>query len=230
MTEHATALVIEDEPQIVKAVARALGNSFDRVLDAATAAEGIDRAAAERPDLIVLDLGLPDRDGLAVCREIRGWSSVPIIVLSARHSDRDKVALLDAGADDYVTKPFSTAELQARVRVQLRRARVGLPGEGEPIEVDGLTVDLAGRSVVRGDDAIHLTPTEWALLRAFVRYAGKTLTHNQLFAEVWPHSAGDPQQYLRAYVAMLRRKIERDPLRPSLIITEPGVGYRFAAL
>ena len=134
MAEYATALVIEDEPQIVRAVARALGDAFDRVLSAVTAEDGIDQAASARPDLIVLDLGLPDRDGLAVCREIRGWSSVPIIVLSARHSDRDKVALLDAGADDYVTKPFSTAELQARVRVQLRRARAGLLGEGEPID------------------------------------------------------------------------------------------------
>ncbi len=230
MYEHATALVIEDEPQIVKAVARALGDEFERVLDAGTAADGIDQAATARPDLIVLDLGLPDRDGLAVCREIRGWCSAPIIVLSARHSDRDKVALLDAGADDYLTKPFSTAELQARVRVQLRRARASLPGEGEPIEMDGLRIDLAGRIVARGGESIHLTPTEWALLRAFLRNAGRTLTHNQLFAEVWPHSGGDPQQYLRAYVAMLRRKIERDPLRPSLIFTEPGVGYRFAAI
>jgi len=230
MSDQTTALVIEDEPQIVRAVARALGESFDRVLDARTAAEGIDQAAAARPDLIVLDLGLPDRDGLAVCREIRGWSSVPIIVLSARHSDHDKVALLDAGADDYLTKPFSAAELQARVRVQLRRARASLPGEGELIEVDGLTIDLAGRSVVRGDQSIHLTPTEWALLRALLRHAGKTLTHNQLFQEVWPNSTGDPQQYLRAYVAMLRRKVERDPMRPSLIFTEPGVGYRIAAL
>ncbi len=230
MREHGTALVIEDEPQIVRAVARALDDSFERVLSAATASDGIDQAAAARPELIVLDLGLPDRDGLAVCREIRGWSSAPIIVLSARHSDRDKVALLDAGADDYLTKPFSPAELQARVRVQLRRARASLPGEGEAFEVDGLRIDLAGRSVVRGGQPIHLTPTEWALLRALVRQAGKMLTHNQLFAEVWPHSAGDPQQYLRAYVAMLRRKIERDPMRPSLIFTEPGVGYRFAAL
>ena len=230
MSDHTTALVIEDEPQIVRAVVRALGDSFDRVLDARTAADGIDQAAAARPDLIVLDLGLPDRDGLAVCREIRGWSSVPIIVLSARHSDHDKVALLDAGADDYLTKPFSTAELQARVRVQLRRARASLPGEGEVIEVDGLRIDLAGRTLARGDQPIHLTRTEWALLRALLRQAGKTLTHNQLFTEVWPHSAGDPQQYLRAYVAMLRRKVERDPLRPALIFTEPGVGYRFVAI
>ena len=230
MAERGTALVIEDEPQIVTAVSRALGACFDRVLHALTAADGIDQAAAARPDLIVLDLGLPDRDGLAVCQEIRSWSSAPIIVLSARHSDRDKVALLDAGADDYLTKPFSTAELQARVRVQLRRAVAALPGKGEPIEIDGLAIDLGGRTVRRDGQNIHLTPTEWALLRSFLRSAGKTLTHGQLFAAVWPNSAGDPQQYLRVYVAALRRKIERDPLRPNLIFTEPGVGYRFTAL
>lgn len=230
MSEQGTVLVIEDEPQIVRAVARALDDTFDRVLEASTAEEGIDQAAAARPDLIVLDLGLPDRNGFAVCREIRGWSAVPIIVLSARHSEQDKVALLDAGADDYVTKPFSAAELRARVRVQLRRARAVLPGEGQPILVEGLCIDLAARSVSRDGLAIHLTPTEWAMLRALVRSAGRTLTHNQLFAEVWPNCAGDPQQYLRAYVAMLRRKIEPDPLRPKLIFTEPGVGYRFAAL
>lgn len=230
MSGRTTALVIEDEARIVGAVARALEGSFERVLDAATAEAGIDLAASARPDLIVLDLGLPDRDGLSVCREIRGWSSAPIIVVSARHSDRDKVALLDAGADDYITKPFSTAELQARVRVQMRRARATLPGEAEALEADGLRIDLARRSVTRDGRAIHLTPTEWSLLRALVKHAGRTLTHNQLFADVWPRSAGDPQQYLRTYVAMLRRKIERDAVRPSLIFTEPGVGYRFVAL
>ena len=230
MAGHGTALVIDDEPQIVRAVARALGDIFEVVLRASTAQEGIDQAASARPDLIVLDLGLPDRDGLAVCREIRAWSSAAIIVLSARHSDHDKIALLDAGADDYVTKPFSTAELQARVRAQLRRARAILPGEGSAVEIDGLEIDLAARTVARAGELIHLTPTEWALLRTFVRNAGKTLTHQQMFSEIWPNSGGDPQQYLRAYVATLRRKIERDPLRPNLILTESGAGYRFATL
>jgi two-component system KDP operon response regulator KdpE len=228
MPERAV-LVIDDEPQIRRALAHALAPAFERVLEAGTAGEGIDLAATARPDLVILDLGLPDRDGVAVCREIRGWSSVPIIVLSARHSEREKVALLDAGADDYITKPFGTAELQARVRAQLRRALAGTPGE-EPIELDGLGIDLAARTLAREGAEIHLTPTEWALLRTFINHAGKTLTHHQLFREVWPNSPGDPQQYLRVYVAALRRKIERDPVRPRLIVTEPGVGYRFAAL
>ena len=228
MPERAV-LVIDDEPQIRRALAHALAPAFERVLEAGTAGEGIDLAATARPDLVILDLGLPDRDGVAVCREIRGWSSVPIIVLSAHHSAREKVALLDAGADDYITKPFGTAELQARVRAQLRRALAGTPGQ-EPIELDGLRIDLAARTLAREDEEIHLTPTEWALLRTFINHAGKTLTHHQLFREVWPNSPGDPQQYLRVYVAALRRKIERDPVRPRLIVTEPGVGYRFTAL
>ncbi len=224
------ALVIDDEPQIRRAVAHALQDSFERVLEAETAAQGIDLAASARPDLVILDLMLPDRDGVAVCREIRGWSSVPIIVLSARHSEREKVALLDAGADDYITKPFGTAELQARVRAQLRRARASAPGDNGVVQVDGLRIDLAGRTLARGNEEIHLTPTEWALLRTFVANAGKTLTHHQIFRHVWPNSPGDPQQYLRVYVANLRRKLETDPLRPRLILTEPGVGYRFASL
>ena len=228
MPERAV-LVIDDEPQIRRALAHALAPAFERVLEAGTAGEGIDLAATARPDLVILDLGLPDRDGVAVCREIRGWSSVPIIVLSARHSERKKVALLDAGADDYITKPFGTAELQARVRAQLRRALAGTPGQ-EPIELDGLRIDLAARTLAREDEEIHLTPTEWALLRTFINHAGKTLTHHQLFRKVWPNSPVDPQQYLRVYVAALRRKIERDPVRPRLIVTEPGVGYRFTAL
>ena len=225
-----SALVIDDEPQIRRALAHALGESFAHVLEAGTAAEGIDLAATARPDVIILDLALPDRDGIAVCREIRSWSAVPILVLSARHSEREKVALLDAGADDYITKPFGTAELQARVRAQLRRVRASAPGENGVVEVSGLRIDLAGRTVARGDEAVHLTPTEWALLRAFVASAGKTLTHHQIFRQVWPNSPGDPQQYLRVYVANLRRKLESDPLRPRLIVTEPGVGYRFVAL
>ena len=165
-----------------------------------------------------------------MCRELRGWCTAPIIVLSARHSDSEKVALLDAGADDYVTKPFSTSELQARVRAQLRRAAAPAVGGGGAIEVEGLRLDLARRVVARGEREIHLTPTEWDLLRVFVRHAGRTLTHGQLFAAVWPHSGGDPQAYLRVHIANLRQKIELDPVRPRLIITEPGVGYRFRAI
>ncbi len=223
-------LVIDDEPQIRQAVSHAMALQFERVLEAGTAAEGIALAASARPDLVILDLGLPDRDGAAVCREIRAWSAMPIIVLSARHSEKDKVRLLDAGADDYVTKPFGTAELAARVRAQLRRIRADGPGEDGLVEIDGLHIDLAGRTIDRDGNPIHLTPTEWTLLRTFVAAAGKTLTHPQLYRAVWPDTAGDAAEYLRVYVATLRRKIEADAVRPRLIVTEPGVGYRFAAL
>jgi two-component system KDP operon response regulator KdpE len=226
-----TVLVIDDEPQIRRVVRNALAADDVRVLEAAGGRDGIDMAAAERPDLIVLDLGLPDVAGASVCRELRKWTGAPIVVLSARHSEGEKVALLDAGADDYVTKPFSTAELQARVRAQLRRARAAaLPAGSGPVTVEGLTIDAARRVVSREGAEIHLTPTEWDLLRAFVGQAGRTLTHDQIFRAVWGRSPGDPQAYLRVHVANLRRKIERDPVRPVLIITEPGVGYRFRAV
>jgi two-component system, OmpR family, KDP operon response regulator KdpE len=227
-----TILVIDDELQIRRVVRNALEGNAVRVIEAATGREGIDRAAAERPDLVVLDLGLPDVAGASVCAELRKWSSAPIVVLSARHSEHEKVALLDAGADDYVTKPFSTAELRARVRAQLRRARAAPRAGGDgPLEVEGLRIDLARRVLTGPAGEIHLTPTEWDLLRAFVGQAGRTLTHDQIFRAVWGRAGGgDPQAYLRVHVANLRRKIERDPVRPTLIVTEPGVGYRFQAL
>lgn len=228
---ESTILVIDDEPQIRRVVRHALEDGAVRVIEAATGKDGLDRAAAERPDLVVLDLGLPDVPGISVCTELRKWSSAPIVVLSARHSEAEKVRLLDAGADDYMTKPFGTAELQARVRAQLRRARsVPRPGGAGPVEVEGLAIDLGRRVLARGGDEIHLTPTEWDLLRAFVAHAGSTLTHEQLFRAVWGRSGGDPQAYLRVHVANLRRKIEADAIRPRLILTEPGVGYRFRAL
>jgi two-component system KDP operon response regulator KdpE len=223
-------LVIDDEPQIRRAVRNAVEREGARVIEASTGEEGIDRAAAERPDLIILDLGLPDTAGAQVCREIRSWSTVPIVVLSARHSDHEKVQLLDSGADDYITKPFSTIELAARIRAQIRRAGMEAAGEEEALETDGLRIDPARRVVSRDGVSIHLTPTEWDLLRAFVLHRGRTLTHPQLFRAVWNRSSGDPQQYLRVHVANLRRKIERDALRPRLIVTEPGVGYRFELL
>ena len=220
-------LIVDDEPQIRRAVKNALDPLVGDVVEAGDARSGVDAAAAERPDLVVLDLGLPDASGVQVCREIRKWSSAPILVLSARHSDREKVTLLDAGADDYITKPFSTPELVARVRAQLRRAGIQ-PESGEAtLDFGGLRVDAARRVVTRGGDVVHLTPTEWDLLRAFVRHRGRTLTHDQLFRAVWNRSDGDPQHYLRVHVANLRRKIESDSLRPRLIVTEPGVGYRF---
>lgn len=228
MTAPTLALVVDDEAHIRRAVRNALLEDFDEVLEAGTAGDAVDLAAARRPDLIVLDLGLPDRPGLWVCAEIRKWSIAPIIVLTAQHSESEKVRLLEEGADDYVTKPFSPVELLARARAQLRRARMAqMPRDDGPIRIGDLVIDPGARTVKRGDANVHLTPTEWELLRAFLRDADRTLTHHQLFRAVWAASSGDPQQYLRVYVANLRRKLEPDAVRPTLIITEPGVGYRF---
>jgi two-component system KDP operon response regulator KdpE len=222
-----TILVIDDEPQIRRVVRNTFQAAGAKVVEAATGREGIDRAAAERPDLIILDLGLPDIAGTDVCREIRKWAGVPIVVLSARHSDDEKVALLDAGADDYVTKPFSTPELQARARALLRR----IPGStaGGKIAIGELVLDAAAHTVTRSGQLLRLTRTEWELLRVLMSNAGRVMTHQQLFRSVWTGRAfGDAQQYLRVYVARLRRKIEPDVVRPRYIHTEPGVGYRFA--
>jgi two-component system KDP operon response regulator KdpE len=221
-------LVVDDEPQIRRVVRNALGTDNARVIEAATGRDAIDLAAAERPSIVILDLGLPDVSGLEVCREIRSWSLAPIIVLSARHSDQEKVALLDAGADDYITKPFSPSELQARVRAQLRRARLApAAGPVQVIAVGNLVIDPVKPSLKKGDVAVHLTKTEWALLRTLLKHAGRTLTHRQLFHAVWGNSSGDMHQYLRVHIRSVRRKIEADPVRPRLIVTEPGVGYRF---
>jgi two-component system KDP operon response regulator KdpE len=244
MSATLTVLIIDDEPQIRRLVRNVLLADpmfarFDpledpataelRVLEAETGQEGIDFAAAEHPALVVLDLGLPDMEGIAVCREIRRWSPAPIIVLSARHADTEKAALLDAGADDYVTKPFSRVELMARVRAQLRRAQQNQTrSEPVPGETFGeIRVDTQRRRLERHGAPVHLTPTEWALLRAFLAHPRQTLTHQQLFRDVWGNGSGDAQQYLRVYVGHLRRKVEDDPMRPRFIHTEPGVGYRF---
>ncbi|MDF1504009.1 response regulator [Roseisolibacter sp. H3M3-2] len=228
-----TLLVIDDEPQIRRLLRHALADADPesgaaRVLEAATGREGIDLAAAEAPALVVLDLGLPDLAGIDVCREIRRWSSAPILVLSARHADTEKAALLDAGADDYLTKPFSPVELRARVRALLRRARAAAPPAADAVVRFGdLSVDLRLRRVERAGRPLHLTPTEWALLKALLAHPRRTLTHRQLFAAVWGNAEGDAPQYLRVYVGHLRRKLEADPIRPRHIQTEPGVGYRF---
>ena len=221
-------LVVDDEPQIRRVLRHSLEDAGARVVDAASGREAVDLAAAMRPSLMILDLGLPDMQGQEVCREVRQWSALPILVLSARHSDQEKVALLDAGADDYLTKPFNPAELQARVRALLRRSRLIPTGPGDQlIETAGVTIDLVKPMLRRDGQPVHLTKTEWDLLRTLVRHAGRTLTHQQLFRAVWGNSHGDMQQYLRVHIRSLRRKIEADPVRPALIITEPGVGYRF---
>ena len=242
-----TVLIVDDEPQIRRAVRNALTSgrlesadvdgdvvpmsgeqrSSVRVVEAVTGREAIDLAAAESPALVVLDLGLPDMPGIDVCREIRRWSTAPIIVLSARHADTEKAALLDAGADDYLTKPFSTIEFMARARAQLRRAQAGTPPNDGVVAFGDITVDLQKRRVERSGELLHLTPTEWLLLRTFVTHPRQTLTHRQLFRAVWGNATGDAQQYLRVYVGHLRRKIEADPVRPRFIHTDAGVGYRF---
>jgi two-component system, OmpR family, KDP operon response regulator KdpE len=229
--DNPVILVIDDEPQIRRVVGNTLRAGGMEVVEAGSGAAGLDLAAAHRPDLIVLDLGLPDGSGLSVCIEIRKWSAAPVIVLSASHSEKEKVSLLDAGADDYVVKPFSPAELQARVRAHLRRfASAARVDATSVLEMEGLHIDLARRVIKRAGAEIHLTPTEWDLLRALIKHAGKTLTHQQIFRDVWRNAAGDAQAYLRVHVANLRRKIEPDPVRPYFIVTEPGVGYRFRAL
>lgn len=221
-------LVIDDEPQIRRVVRHAIEGGIGRVVEASTGRAGIDAAAAEQPALVILDLALPDMEGVQVCHAIRSWSAMPIVVLSARGSVQEKAALLDAGADDYVAKPFNTIELQARVRAQLRRSHM-IPALAEThvLEADGAIIDLAKPSVKRDGVAVHLTKTEWQLLRTLIQHAGRTLTHRQIFAAVWGNSHGDVQQYLRVHIRSIRRKIERDPVRPRLIVTEPGVGYRF---
>lgn len=226
--EPATLLVIDDEPQIRRALKNALTEVFERVVEAQSGQGGIDLAATTQPDLIILDLGLPDLPGVEVCEEIRRWGTMPIIVLSARHAEQEKVSLLSAGADDYVTKPFSTRELIARIQAQLRRARTQrtIPSD-VPIESGELTIDLARRSLTRSGERIKLTPIEWNILRALVLAAGRTLTHRQIFDAVWGRNPGDPQQYLRVHITNLRRKIEPNPGNPRYVVTEPGVGYRF---
>jgi two-component system KDP operon response regulator KdpE len=223
-----TILVIDDEPQIRRVVKNALASEVSSVLEAGDGAEGLAMASSERPTLVVLDLGLPDMAGIDVCRSLRSWSAAPIVVLSARHSDHEKASLLDSGADDYITKPFSNLEFAARIRANLRRAQASqIAASVQPMQIGSLVADFTARVLRRGSETIHLTPIEWELLRTFVTQAGRTLTHQQIFNAVWGRAFGDPQQYLRVHVANLRRKIETDPVRPQLVVTEPGVGYRF---
>jgi two-component system KDP operon response regulator KdpE len=225
-----TALVIDDEPQIRRAVSHALADDFAKVVEAANGVDGLRVAAVERPSLIVLDLGLPDMTGESACNELHQSSDAMILVLSARHADQEKATLLDAGADDYVTKPFSTVELKARVRALLRRASSRRANAGTVIRHGSLAMDLEARSLSSDGKLVHLTPTEWELVRVLMTNNGKTMTHRQLFAAVWPgRQYGDAQQYLRVHIANIRRKIEPNALDPRFIFTEPGVGYRFAA-
>jgi two-component system, OmpR family, KDP operon response regulator KdpE len=221
-----TTLVIDDEVQIRRLLRVVLESENYRVLEAETGQQGLMEIAGRRPDVILLDLGLPDLDGLEVLKHLREWSEAPVIVLTVRDDVQEKVAALDAGADDYVTKPFSTPELLARLRAAQRKTR---PEEEISVFKNGdLVVDLTARVVTCAGREIKLTATEYALLRLFVRHPGRVLTHRYILREIWGPKSEEHRQYLRVYVTHLRQKIEPDPVRPSLISTQPGIGYRFA--
>lgn len=222
-------LVIEDEQEIRRFLRVSLVNHGYRLIEADTGQGGVLQAASQQPDLILLDLGLPDVDGMEVIRQVREWSQVPILILSARGQEHEKVNALDAGADDYLTKPFSVSELLARLRVALRHAAHSKGEPGEPVFVlDSLRVDLAARQVTVEETEVHLTPIEYRLLATLVKYAGKVVTHRQLLKEVWGPDSVYETQYLRVYMGQLRRKVEHDPARPRFLLTEPGIGYRLA--
>lgn len=220
-------VVIEDEEQIRRFVRHALEDEGCKVYEAATAAQGLIEAGTRKPDLVILDLGLPDRDGIEVIRDLRGWSDVPVIILSARSEEDDKISALDAGADDYLAKPFGVGELLARTRAMLRRrSRAG--DEHVPIVTFGdVSVDLSRRTVHRNGEPVHLTTLEYRLLTVLVANTGRVLTHRQLLKDVWGPSYVESSHYLRIYVGHLRQKLEADPTQPRFILTETGVGYRF---
>ncbi len=220
-------LVVEDDPQIRRFLRATLAAEGYQFHEALTAAEGAAQAAARRPDLILLDLGLPDHDGLEVIRGVREWSQMPIVVVSARGQEKDKIAALDLGADDYVAKPFAVGELLARIRAALRRAApAGQEGSGPVFRFGRVELDLEKRLVKVDGEDVHLTPNEYKLLQFLVQHPGKVLTQRQLLNEVWGPQHTEQAQYLRVYVAQLRRKLESDPARPKHLHTEPGVGYR----
>lgn len=223
-------LVVEDDPQLVRALKINLqARKFD-VEEASDGGSALRLAAARKPDVIVLDLGLPDMDGVEVIKEVRGWSRVPILVLSARHTSAEKIRALDAGADDYVTKPFSMDELLARLRAATRRQEA--PGASPADEVAQVTtgeftIDLVAKKARRGERTVRLTPTEWHLLEILISHPGRLITQGRLLLEVWGPTYGENTNYLRVYMAQLRRKLEADPSHPRYLITEPGMGYRF---
>ena len=221
-------LVIEDDPQIRRFLRATLAAEDYQFHEAVTAAEGIAQAAARQPDLVLLDLGLPDRDGLDVIREIRSWSQMPIVVLSARGQEKDKIDALDLGADDYVAKPFAVGELLARIRATLRRAAPLAPGVDPIVRFGNVQADFEKRLITVGGQEVHLTPNEYKLLQVLTKHAGRVVTQRQLLNEVWGPQHTEQSQYLRVYVAQLRRKLEQDPARPRYLQTEPGVGYRLS--
>jgi two-component system, OmpR family, KDP operon response regulator KdpE len=218
-------LVVDDEPQILRGMGTNLRARGYEVDTAADGEQALDVAARQRPDVVILDLGLPGIDGIEVIRGLRAWSSMPIVVLSARDQERDKVLALDAGADDYVTKPFGMDELLARLRAAVRRSTPA--DEAAVVETPAFSVDLGAKRVSSAEGDVRLTPTEWHLVELLVRHPGKLLSQRQLLHEVWGQRYEDETNYLRVYMAQIRRKLEPDPARPRFFITEPGMGYRF---
>lgn len=229
MNNAATLIVIEDEAQIRRFLRTTLASEGYQVIEAETGKQGLIEAATRKPDLIILDLGLPDMDGVEVIKALRAWSSVPIIILSARSQESDKISALDAGADDYLVKPFSAGELLARIRVALRHVSSAANGEEEGVfSVDELKVDMIHRKITVSGAEVHLTPIEYRLLTVLVKHAGKVLTHRLLLNEVWGPNYVERAHYLRIYMGTLRHKLEQDPARPRFLLTEVGVGYRLA--
>jgi two-component system KDP operon response regulator KdpE len=224
-----TVLIIEDDPQIRRFVRSTLESHELAVVEAETGKAGLREVATRQPDIVVIDLGLPDTDGIDVIRELRGWTQVPVIVLSARTSEAVKVEALDAGADDYLTKPFGVSELLARVRAQLRRSIRALE-EAPAVSFGEIAVDLAKREVTRAGRPVRLTPTEYRLLTVLMRHAGRVLTHRQLLRDVWGPEQVDNAHYLRVYMGHLRQKLEKDPAQPEHILTETAVGYRLVGI
>jgi len=218
-------LVIEDEVQMRRFLRASLSSNGYQVVETHTAEAGLTQAAARAPDLVLLDLGLPDQDGLVVTQRLREWAKTPIIVISARGREEDKIQALDAGADDYLTKPFGVGELLARIRVALRNAARGELGSSQ-FSVGALKVDLGRRQVLVNGQEVHLTPIEYKLLATLVKHAGRVITHRQLLKEVWGPNSAEQTQYLRVYMGQLRHKLEQNPSRPQFLTTEPGVGYR----
>jgi len=217
--------VVDDEPQVLRSLSAALGAAGYEVAGATTVAEAIEAAALRPPDAVVLDLLLPDGTGEEVCRRIREWSQVPIVVVSAVDDEGPKIAALDAGADDYVTKPYAVGELLARLRAAMRRAAAPV-GEAPTVTFGDVSVDLAMREVRSGGEEVHLTPHEYGLLAALARHPGRVMTHRALLSAVWGPGYSDETHYLRVYMGTLRRKLEADPSRPKHLVTETGVGYR----
>jgi two-component system KDP operon response regulator KdpE len=230
MSNLATIIAIEDEAQIRRFLRTSLTSEGYQLIEAETGKQGLLEAATRKPDLIILDLGLPDMDGVAVVKELRSWSSVPIIILSARSQESDKISALDAGAEDYLVKPFGIGELLARIRVALRHTPSTSNGEEGIFSVDELQVDMIHRKITVSGVEVHLTPIEYRLLTVLIKHAGKVLTHQLLLKEVWGPNYVERAHYLRIYMGTLRHKLEKDPARPRFLLTEVGVGYRLAVL